>query len=302
VITLWINAILEPGVYPLGKKMTELSATGLYKPGITLIAIILIALAFSGIIDKTGEQYTDAAFKRALVTFGVARGLNGAISVAQGTEISISPGGLGLNLTPGEILDPVNDLIERFSWVMLMSSTSLGIQKIFLNISSALGASIIVAFIILPALLVLWQPTRVNPTLRKALYKLALMVLILRFAVPVAAIGSEWVYSYFLSKQYQESTDLLENTRTEITDLNTSKTQTPSQDAEDAGLIERATRWLDSASENLGVEARMERYKEAAAKASEHAINLIVVFVIQTIILPLLFLWLVVRSIRKVWD
>jgi hypothetical protein len=290
-----------PAVYHPGEKMKESSVTGFYKPGITIAAILLIVLAFSGVIDNTGEQYTDAALKRALVTFGVARGLNGAISVAQGTEISISPGGLGINLTPGEILDPVNDLIERFSWVMLMSSTSLGIQKIFLDISSALGASILVAAIVLLALFVLWQPGKLTPTLRVALYKLALMLLILRFAIPVVAIGSEGVYHFFLSEQYQESSELLESTRTEITDLNSNDTQT-SQGPENAGLMERASRWLDSATDNLGVEARMDQYRDLASKASEHAINLVVVFVIQTIILPLLFLWLVIRAIRKVWD
>lgn len=124
--------------------MTFGSTGRYYKPAITLVALLLLTLAFTGLIDKTGQEVTEAAFKRALLTFGVARGLNGAISVAQGTEISISPGGLGLNLTPGEILDPVNDLIERFSWVMLMSSTSLGIQQIFITISSSLAATLLV--------------------------------------------------------------------------------------------------------------------------------------------------------------
>jgi len=271
------------------------------KLGVTFAACILLVLAFSGLIDKTGQQYTEDAFKRALVTFGVARGLNGAISVAQGTEISISPGGLGINLTPGEILDPVNDLIERFSWIMLMSSTSLGIQQIFIKISSSLSASIFVSLAVLLALFLLWKPALSGSMMRGAAFKLALMLLILRFAVPVAAIGSEGVYSYFLSDQYQESTDLLENTRSEITDLNRANQQSGPQ-TEEPGLIDRATRWLDSATENLGIEARMERYKEAATQASEHAINLIVVFVIQTVILPLIFLWLMVRFIRKVWD
>jgi hypothetical protein len=291
-----------PAVSLPGEKMKDFSVTGLSKPGISIAAILLIALAFSGIVDNTGEKYTDAALKRALVTFGVARGLNGAISVAQGTEISISPGGLGINLTPGEILDPVNDLIERFSWVMLMSSTSLGIQKIFLNISSALWSSILVTAIVLLALFVLWWPDKLSPAWRGALYKLALMLLILRFAIPLVAIGSEGVYHFFLSEQYQESTELLENTRTEITDLNSDDIQTGPSPEEDAGLIERASRWLDSATDNLGVEARMDQYRELASDASEHAINLVVVFVIQTIILPLLFLWLVIRAIRKVWD
>jgi hypothetical protein len=267
----------------------------------TLVALLLLTLAFTGLIDKTGQEVTEAAFKRALLTFGVARGLNGAISVAQGTEISISPGGLGLNLTPGEILDPVNDLIERFSWVMLMSSTSLGIQQIFITISSSLAATLLVSIAVLLALFLLWRPSSSGPGVRGFVFKMALMLLILRFAVPVGAIGSEWIYSYFLSDQYQQSTELLEDTSSDITDLNRAS-QPSGSSTEEPGLIDRASRWLDSASESLEIEARMERYKETATKASEHAINLIVVFVIQTIILPLVFLWLMVRFIRKVWD
>ena len=94
-----------------------------------LVSIVLIMIAASGIVDRTGREYLNESMTRTLVTFGIARALNGVISVAQGTEVAIEPAGVGVNFAPGEILDPVNDMIERFSWVMLSASASLGLQQ-----------------------------------------------------------------------------------------------------------------------------------------------------------------------------
>ena len=87
---------------------------------IVLAAIALVGLL--GAVDEAGLERTDAAAKRAVAAFAIARAINGAISFAQGTEVAIQPAGVGLVLAPGEVLDPINDLVERFSWVMLLSS------------------------------------------------------------------------------------------------------------------------------------------------------------------------------------
>ena len=67
--------------------------------------MIAIGLIASQALDERGQEYADAALKRSLLTFGVARALNGVISVAQGTEIALQPAGVGLTFTPGQILD-----------------------------------------------------------------------------------------------------------------------------------------------------------------------------------------------------
>jgi len=267
---------------------------------ISALAVFLVGLAYFGTIDRIGEQYTDAALTRALTTFGVARALNGAISVAQGTEVSISPAGVGLNLTPGQVLDPLNDLIERFSWVMLMSSTSLGIQEIFIRITATPVMSVAVGLFVGLSLLLLWRPDLTGPAARRILMRLALMLLILRFAIPVAAIGSEGIYHFFLSEQYQQSTELLHDTGDEISDLNQANQQA-GREVESSWMPEWASQMVDSAAERLDIEGRMERYRSSAEQAIDHTINLIVVFVIQTILLPLFFLWLMVRAVRRVW-
>lgn len=89
--------------------------------------MLAVAAAFTGVLDDVGRETAEQAFSRALVTFAIARTLNGVISVAQGTEVAVEPAGVGVNFAPGEVLDPINDLVERFSSVMLVATSVLGV-------------------------------------------------------------------------------------------------------------------------------------------------------------------------------
>jgi hypothetical protein len=265
---------------------------------ITLLAIGLAALAWLGTVDEYGREYTDKGFKRALVTFAVARTLNGVISVAQGTEVAVQPAGIGINFTPGEILDPINDLIERFSWVMLASSTSLGLQKLLLAIFSSSAFTVLILLALLTLVVALWY-TRQRPQWLKPLaYKIALIILALRFAIPIIAISSEGVFHFFLEDQFISSTQGIEQTSEEIAKVNNqAEAQRPI--TADESLLSRARRLYNNTAARLDIQGYIARYKSAAANASEHAINLIVIFILQTVLLPLLFLWLLLQLIKR---
>ena len=105
---------------------TAIFRTKWVKVAASLTMLLLVAVSFDGNADKVGQEYTETGFKRALVTFASARAINGLISVAQGTEVAVQPAGVGAVFTPGEILDPVNDLVEQFSPVMLFSAAGIG--------------------------------------------------------------------------------------------------------------------------------------------------------------------------------
>ena len=101
------------------------------------LGLLLAALmAVTPFLDQRAVDNYESLFQRALVTFALARTLNGVISAVQGTEVAIQPAGVGVTLTPGQMLDPVNDLVERFSWVMLGATISLGIQQVLLEVSA----------------------------------------------------------------------------------------------------------------------------------------------------------------------
>lgn len=266
---------------------------------VSVFALALVAVF--GVLDRTSQNYTEASFKRALLTFGIARGLNGVISVAQGTEIAIQPAGFGVNFTPGQILDPINDLVEQFSWVMLASSASLGIQKLLLFISSTLLITVVLVGICSMYLASLWRPDWFAPGMRRVIISGAIIMLFVRFSVPLVAIGSEGMYEYFLKAQFQESSAELEKTQHNISEISSNETQAYGN-ADQEGLLDMAKRLLNSASMNISINDRIDKYQQLAAEATKHAINLIVVFVVQTILFPLLFLWLLVRGAKATWG
>ncbi|WP_455200626.1 hypothetical protein [Kaarinaea lacus] len=266
---------------------------------ISIVALVIAAIAVLGVIDEKGEVYTDESFKRALITFGIARGLNGVISVAQGTEIAVHPAGFGVNFTPGQILDPINDLVEQFSWIMLASSASLGIQKVLLTISSTHLLTLLLVIVLSVYLISVWRPDWFAFGLKKSLVFFAVVLMFIRFSVPLAALGSEAMYWYFLHDQYLESSTELEKTQADISQV--SSEQIASYQTEEEDIIDKAKRFFESASQNIAINDRIDKYRELASDATKHAINLIVVFVIQTIMFPLLFLWIIFRSTRAIW-
>ena len=89
-----------------------------------ILLTICSVLLFLPLESNIGQELT-TMLKVTLSVYAVLRGLNAVISTAQGTELSIEPMGVGLTLTPGEILDPLNDLIEQVSTVLLFASASI---------------------------------------------------------------------------------------------------------------------------------------------------------------------------------
>ena len=112
-----------------------------------LMALMLMAVVLSSLtsVDRVAEADYEKLFQRAFITFALARSLNGVISAVQGTELALQPAGVGVTLTPGQILDPVNDLVERFSWIMLGATLSLGIQQVLLDVGQWWALRVLVA-------------------------------------------------------------------------------------------------------------------------------------------------------------
>ncbi len=270
-----------------------------------LIVLMLLAVILSSLtsVDRVAEADHKALFQRALITFALARTLNGVISVVQGTELALQPAGVGVTLTPGEILDPVNDLVERFSWIMLGATLSLGIQQVFLDVGQWWGFRVVVAVL---GLLWFWarmsKATRPHSLLgncEQTLLRVFIIVFFLRFAIPVALIANEALYGLFLETRYQQSAQVIETAGTQIEKVNAGPLFEES--GEEVGLIEKLGRALDSTRQTLDIRQRVDYIKERAAEAVEHMIQLSVVFILQTAILPIAFLWLFLQLLKQLF-
>lgn len=246
-----------------------------------LLLVAILVLSWTSPLDAISTEQVDAGLKRALVTFATARMLNAVISVAQGTDVAIEPAGIGVKFAPGEILDPINDLVEKFSTLMLFASISFGIQKILIILG---GHSVVSAT--LSAAVVLWSAWQLSGRhIPEWCTKLLLITLVLRFAVPLVTIGSNELFQQFLAKDYGQSQAVLESGATNV--MNMAALDAQPQTQENRSLLDR---WKEMAP-NINFKERLAHIKDSAEQWTEKMINLMVVFLLQTLIFPLLLLW-----------
>jgi len=257
--------------------------------------MLAVFAALSGTLDEVGNEQAQAAFKRALVTFAVARTLNGVISVAQGTEVAVEPAGVGVTFGVGQILDPINDLVEQFAGVMLVASTSLGIQNVLLGMTGWWGTTAALVAAVAVALAVIWWPSERARHWDGAAVRLLLLLLFLRFAVPLLVLGTNAVFDTFLAAEQEAATLALEATREDIEELNE---QAAPPVPESETMMGRLGAMLDESLESMNVKQRLDDLRLRVSNASEHIVNLIVIFVLQTILLPLAFLWIIVQALK----
>jgi hypothetical protein len=258
----------------------------------TLLAAVAVILAISGVADRAADGYAEDALKRALVTFAAARSLNGVISVAQSTEL-----GVGVTVAVGQILDPVNDLVEQFSSVMLVAASSLGLQTLILRITSSQIVTVTMIVISILAVVALWLPRLQKNGIAQAASRILLIMLCVRFIVPLLIIGTNLVSDTFLAAGQAEATAALEVTGDSIEEL---KVDAETGSSDEQSILDRLGTMIDESMSSMNISERLAKLKENASNATEHIIDLIVLFVLQTIILPLALLWLFVQIVKGI--
>jgi hypothetical protein len=272
---------------------TILDRLGGRRTASSVLLLALLGLSWLPALDRFAGGSVDAALGRALTAFAIARGINGAISVAQSTEVAVQPAGVGVSLRPGEILDPVNDLVEQFSTLMLTASASLGLQKLLVGISGWLPLKVALSVAVLAWIFLRWRgPGRVPAWLHTT----TLMLLALRLAVPLAALASEAAWHALLADEFERSSAALDDTRSLLAQQGEALQLKPQP--EDTSLLGRARAWLDEAGQTLDVGQRLADFEATATTATRHIVNLAAVFVVQTVLLPLGFLALLLRGLR----
>jgi len=260
------------------------------KAAAIVVIFALCAASWWPALTFLAQEQVDAGLHRALVTFGAARALNAALSVLQGTEVSLQPLGFGVTLTLGQVLEPVNRVVEQFSTVMLYATVAFGIERVLV----AVGAWWPVCAA-LTALSIAWAAATVRGGAPAWLSRALLLALLVRFAVPLAVLGSDGLFKVFLQEPYATSQRVLEATPARVQDL------APGDPAAArGGLLDRLKE--AAAAPVREVRQRYEGIQVAAEQAVERMIQLIVVFVLQTALLPLLLLWVFWRVARTLVE
>lgn len=176
------------------------------RPILLTSVLILVVMSWVGALDKLSEDYVNESLTKATFAFGTARAINGAVSIAQSTTISVGVGAAAA-VAPGEILDPVNDLVEDYSSVMKLAIISLVIQKTLLAVISESLFKVLLTLsgLALIACLFLKFSAPVNLA-----FKIFVSLVVLRFALVVVVMLNGLVNQAFIDEKRDEVVRKLE--------------------------------------------------------------------------------------------
>jgi hypothetical protein len=242
------------------------------------ISIIFSVVIFLNIINTKSQEFLDSSIKRATITFASAKALNSIISFAQGTEA----GPPGITFAVGEFLDPLNDLVERFSMVMLLSIISLGIQKILLLILSNAGFSyFLISLIVICNILML-----LGSRFFLKITKLTVVFILISFSISFLEISNTLLYKHLISDKYS-----IQKANSKIDYLITDMKQ-----------ISKKQKSSFLGFSNFSISDKIDDFKQKAKETNDYIINLIIIFIFQTIFSPLLFGVVLYKLIKLIFK
>jgi len=236
-----------------------------------LVAVLIVGLsgAWLGSLDYAATGVVDAGLKRALISFASARTMNAALSVVQSAGVSSVPVPIGLNITVGQMVHPINQVVGQFADLMLAASVAFGVMKFLIIMGSYKGIAILLSFAAIWWGWLRWHGKFCPTWLTKTLVVLVLV----RFAVPVVSVGSDVVFNELLKDKFAIAQQGI---------------------AIDGNWLgNNIMGWLKNP---LDIPQRVQEFKQAAEGWVGHMVELIVLFLLQTLVVPLLFFWILYRS------
>lgn len=237
----------------------------------------LCALAWSGALDRVSADYLDAALVGSGAIYATARGINALVSLLQGTEVNA----FLLTFTVGELLDPVNDLIERFSAVMMVALGALALQKILLVVVSHISFNILLTLLGAVGLVsALWG----TPRQAAIAWRIFLVMAVLRFALVLVVLANGWVDTVFLKDNETAQYQAVQGFHGEL-------------DAA-SSLADGSARGLNA----LDVRQRIKALGDQVSEFAASLINLLMSLVLKSILLPLGFFYLVLGLLRRLLN
>jgi len=239
-----------------------------------VFVILMLAVSSLDSLRTLGQLHLENAGERALAAFAVARTINGVISVLQEVEFGVSAVVVQTGFQPGQILDPINDLIERFSNAALIAATILWSLKL-------LGDLMLLPWLPLGLLLLLFLRLGLEHCAACSdLNQLLMRLVRLGIVVWGFAALTPWVIdaihrSDIIQDQYLHATAEMESASQQLKILG---------DTEDLWAFDEDK-----------VRGALSELKDMTDRLSEQAIVVLAVFMFEVLMVPLAIFWVTSR-------
>jgi hypothetical protein len=279
----------------------------------TIIIALLIVFCLSGLFDffyqltplpafeESASAYLADIRERATYSYAIARGLNALISVLESIELGIP----FVSGHPGQVLEPLNDMIEQFSDIVLIALASVGAQEILIAVFGDISWTYLLPIGLLPLLIAPWWPSK-QVFLNKLGLTICITVLLTRLFIPTLALSGQLITTHYLQDAYQEAVVDIEEASTisvKALDRGTKVVQElPPEISQPESSVFSPNSKKSSPTitmDNLGDVKKLvtsDQIWEALRDIPSRIITLLTIFIFETLIWPLIigfgFLWL----------
>ncbi|MDD2465291.1 MAG: hypothetical protein PHI97_14945 [Desulfobulbus sp.] len=261
------------------------------------VSVAIFLFLSSGLKLPVLESTTDDYFRESITTAGVAyatcRVINASVSIVKNSSLNMAPAGVGVTLAIGQALDPIDDLTERVSDVLVTAITSLGVQKLVFEIGTSIAPPMLAVLLCIYSILILVENNKLA-LLQTNIMRLILFIIIFRSALPLSSLANNYLQEHFFADKISNTNKELVLSASEIDKL--MKFSPPDIDGI-LGTIKNNASFL----QNKSIE-----FKNAIALTVSNAGNIVNnllklaflyagVFIIQVIALPIIVFWLLIK-------
>ena len=253
------------------------------------------------LVDGKTDAYFEEVSQRSISAYAVTRGINAIVSVIKESNVSLSPAGVGITVAAGQVLDPLDDMTERLSSVLVLSIVSIGIQKLTMEIGQLFSFQIIGC--LLPILILpLWIKNYLLGKIVTFAAKIIVVLTVLRFFLPGSMMLNNLFYTEFLEENIVQ-------TKEKLRVISESGGELGQFDAVqyDDGIIDTLNSSLDS------MTLKMAEMKKAYNKIEKNlgeiidslldlTIYYVMIFLVQVLLIPVFALWLSLRLVDNLFK
>lgn len=267
--------------------------------------LVSILLFFSSglkvpVLDTTADTYFREAITKGGIAYATCRIINASISIVKESGLHLEPAGVGVSLAVGQALDPIDDMTERLSDVLVTAITSLGVQKLAYEISVSIAPPILSIFLLVASILLLLNFERLK-SFRKMIVRFSLLIIIARFCLPLSSLANEFLNNQFFN-------DRISSTNTQLSvgsaELNRLKDFSLPEVDGVLGTIENSASFLKQKAIELN--SALVSTASNMGDLIENLLKLtflyVGIFIIQVIVLPLLSFVFLVKIFNTLFD
>ncbi len=250
------------------------------------------------VIDDHAVVYFDKTLTEAGIGYAACRSLNAGITVIQESNVTVSPFGLGINLAIGQILDPINDLVERASDIMISAIVALSAQRILYEIAVSLFPKCFAIVLMLSVLFVWIQKSSLHP-LRNLLLRIGLLILLGRFLLPSIACANDFLQTHF----FKNRIEAIQIELTLVSKYIEPSIETHSHDKN--GILDKLKRLPAEIERSYSsLTEKLNYMVNHLEKTTANLLQLICLwcgaFIVQAVILPVISFWILLNITKNV--